>query len=196
MPTPNDYSRVNFGGSDSAGRQDGPAMEYGQVQPSSTLPAPASGNYPDIESSNLTPSANYQEASGNYPDVFSRVDLGGDNTSDYKARSSQGQTGNFGQAVGPNGPKASTNQVPNSVPSKQFSSDTNGRPEALLATTQASIAAHADLNLAYGLTQPVATVGSHPWLRDSCADPTTSEPASAAPDRVRGVPMVRTAPNK
>jgi hypothetical protein len=78
----------------------------------------------------------------------------------------------------------------------QFSSDTSGDPRDLLESTRSGVQAHADINACYGLTQPVATLGSHPWLRDSLADPGTSEPASAAPDRVRGVPMQRQAPNK
>ena len=59
------------------------------------------------------------------------------------------------------------------APSKQFSSDANGDPKALLESTRPGINAHASLNEAYGLMQPVATLGSHPWLRDSLTN--TSE---------------------
>ena len=81
-------------------------------------------------------------------------------------------------------------------PSLQFSSDTSGDPRDLLAQAEAGVKAHAEMNLAYGLTQPIATLGSHPWLRDSVADPGTSEPANAIPNQVRGVPLQRTPPNK
>jgi hypothetical protein len=124
MPTPNDYSRVNFSNS--------PAPEeYGQVNPSDIYPAMPS---------ELVPSP-------------------GD-------------------------------------PERQFSSDVSGDPRDLLENTRPGIEAHADMNLAYGLTQPVATLGSHAWLRDSLADPGTSEPANAIPNQVRGVPLERTPPNK
>jgi hypothetical protein len=194
MPTPNDFTRVTYGGSDSTGRQDSPAMEYGQVNPSSTLPGPSGGNYPATFGGE--PADHYSPAPDAYPNVFSRVSFGGDNTSDYKTRSSQGQTGNFGQAVGPNGPKASTNQVPSPSPSKQFSSDTNGNPNALLAASRPSVDAHASLNECYGLTQPIATPGSHPWLRDSLTNTSTEEAGNAGPNQVRGVPLQRSAPNK
>lgn len=78
----------------------------------------------------------------------------------------------------------------------QFSSDVNGDPKALLESTRAGIEAHADLNACYGLTQPVATLGSHPWLRDGLATTDTEEAGNAAPNQVRGVPMERMAPNK
>jgi len=132
------------------------------------------------------------------PGNYDRVDLGGDNTSDYVKRSSEGVTGNFEQARPEAGllPEYGDNLVPKPIRSKQFSSDTNGNPEALLNTTREGMRAHADLNQQYGLTQPIANLGSHPWLRDGCATQDTSEPATAVPNQVRGVPMERSAPNK
>jgi hypothetical protein len=66
----------------------------------------------------------------------------------------------------------------------------------LLESTRSGVQAHADLNACYGLTQPIATPGSHPWLRDELATPTTDEPSNAIPNEVRGVPLQRTPPNK
>ena len=77
----------------------------------------------------------------------------------------------------------------------QFSSNHSGDPRHLLESTRSGVQAHADLNACYGLTQPIATLGSHPWLRDSLADPGTSEPGNV-PNQVRGVPLQRTPPNK
>ena len=95
------------------------------------------------------------------------------------------------------GPYPSSELVPTpGDPPLQFSSNHSGDPRDLLAKTEAGVKAHAEMNLAYGLTQPVATLGSHPWLRDSLSDPGTSEPANAIPNQVRGVPLQRTPPNK
>lgn len=77
---------------------------------------------------------------------------------------------------------------PKSAPSKQFSSDVNGDPEALCNSTRAGISKHAELNEAYGLTQPVATPGSHPWLRDELATPGIEEPGNAVPSRDLEIP--------
>src|SRR5437762_1349587 len=54
---------------------------------------------------------------------------------------------------------------------RQFSSDKESDPIRLMEQTRAGIEAHASLNESYGLFQPVATLGSHPWLRDSLAVP-------------------------
>jgi hypothetical protein len=121
------------------------------------------------------------------PNEFSRIDF---SRAPASQDASEPEASQFGPYPGPD-------LVPPETRSDaQFSSDTNGRPEALLNSTRSSVQAHADLNLAYGLSQPAATLGQHPWLRDSCADPTTAEPGPAEPDKVRGVPMRREAPNK
>ena len=134
------------------------------------------------------------------PGDYDRVNLGGDNVSDYKRKTSEGMTGEFGTTIPADAP-AYAFEYPENIPTPgdpplQFSSDTNGNPDALLNATRSSVQAHTDLNASYGLTQPVSTLGSHAWLRDGLADPGTSEPGNAAPNQVRGVPLQRTPPNK
>lgn len=45
------------------------------------------------------------------------------------------------------------------------------------------------MNEAYGLCQPVATMGSHPWLRDELAYPSPAEPGNAEPYAAAKVPF-------
>jgi hypothetical protein len=132
------------------------------------------------------------------PGDHDRVNLGGDNVSDYKRRTSEGVTGEFGTSLPSDTlPEYGDDLVPTpGNPPLQFSSDINGDPRDLLAQTDAGVKAHADMNLAYGLTQPIATLGSHPWLPDSLADPGTRAPGNAIPNQGRGVPLQRTPPNK
>ena len=93
-------------------------------------------------------------------------------------------------------------QYPENLPTQgepkewQVSSDVSVDPRDLLESTRSGVEAHADINACYGLTEPVAPAGSHPWLRDSLATPDTSGPAPAQPNQVRGVPLQRQAPNK
>lgn len=56
-----------------------------------------------------------------------------------------------------------------------------GDPVKLMESTRAGIQAHADLNEEYGLCQPEATLGCHPWLRDSLATVGEDEPGNAEP---------------
>ena len=121
------------------------------------------------------------------PNEFSRIDFA---RAPRSQDASEPEASNFG-------PYPGADLVPPETRSDaQFSSDTSGDPRDLLAQTEAGVKAHADMNLAYGLTQPVATLGSHPWLRDSLADPSPSEPGNAVPNEGRGVPLQRTLPNK
>jgi hypothetical protein len=53
------------------------------------------------------------------------------------------------------------------------------------------IQGHADILADAGLTAPIATLGTHPWMRDGIADPGLREPGNAEPDGKRGVPMQR-----
>lgn len=124
------------------------------------------------------------------PNEFSRVNFGGDGESSYERRSGQGRTGNFEQARPEAGllPEYGSDLVPTPSRSPQFSSDVNGKPEALLSSTKAGIQAHAELNQCYGLGQPIATLGSHPWLRDECAVTSTDEPANTVPKPNLGIP--------
>jgi hypothetical protein len=121
------------------------------------------------------------------PNEFSRIDF---SRGPVSRDASEPEASEFGPYPGPD-------IVPPETPSDaQFSSNRSGDPRDLLAQTETGVRAHAEMNLAYGLTQPVATLGSHAWLRDSLADPSTSEPGNAIPDEVRGVPLQRTPPNK
>ena len=78
---------------------------------------------------------------------------------------------------------------PTSGPTGQSSSRGSGDPVQLMNSTKAGIKAHADLNEAYGLCQPEATLGSHPWLRDSLADPSELEPGNAEPSIDQKMPF-------
>lgn len=64
---------------------------------------------------------------------------------------------------------------------KQFSSDVTGNPEELLQQTRACVDQHADLIQVYGYHQPIATLGSHPWLRDELTNTGEMEPGNAEP---------------
>jgi hypothetical protein len=63
----------------------------------------------------------------------------------------------------------------------RFSQDKEGDPLRLMEQTRASVNAHADLNASYGLFQPVATIGSHPFLRDELSNPTEIEAGNESP---------------
>jgi hypothetical protein len=63
----------------------------------------------------------------------------------------------------------------------QFSQDKEGDPIRLMESTRTAVNAHADLNQSYGLNQPVATLGSHPFLRDELSNPTEREAGNAEP---------------
>jgi hypothetical protein len=63
----------------------------------------------------------------------------------------------------------------------QFSSDKENDPIKLLESRRAEVMKHSDMNQAFGLNQPVATIGSHPFLRDELSNPSEAEPANAEP---------------
>jgi hypothetical protein len=63
----------------------------------------------------------------------------------------------------------------------QFSQDKENDPIRLMEQTRAGIDAHANLNESFGLYQPVATLGSHPFLRDELSNPTEREAGNAEP---------------
>ena len=81
--------------------------------------------------------------------------------------------------------------VPNPVPSKQFSEGRSGDPKTLLENARQGVNDHADLIHDYGYTMPVATLGQHPWLRDSLAVPTEREPGAAQPNPEFAIPTKR-----
>ena len=134
------------------------------------------------------------------PGDFDRVNLGGkSDPGSYAQNTNEGTPGEFGTSI-PSDPYAL--EYPENLPTQgppkewQVSSDVSGDPKSLLESTRSGVQAHADINACYGLTQPVAPAGSHPWLRDSLATQDTSGPAPAQPNQVRGVPLQRQAPNK
>ena len=67
--------------------------------------------------------------------------------------------------------------------------EVNGDPKALLESVKPEIQNNSDLNYIYGLCQPIATLGSHPWLRDSCATTGEDEPGDAQPKSGMKVPF-------
>jgi hypothetical protein len=137
MPTPNDFSNVQFGAqqqdykTSSTDSEQRPGI-YGQVD-DSTLPTPQSGDYPRIFDSGA--GEHYIPTPGNYPIDYTRVMIpGGAAPSEYGQ--AQGQTG--GYYPGPD-------IVPDNVPSKQFSSGDNGDPRALAKASGASQSNFANL---------------------------------------------------
>jgi hypothetical protein len=114
---------------------------------------------------------------------FSRLDLG-DRAGESYTRHGENRSGNFGQ-VNPEAtlPDPAADTYPNPFGygydpgNRQFSSNVDGDPRALLEETRSGVESHADMNAAYGLFQPVATLGSHPWLRDELANVTERDRA-------------------
>jgi hypothetical protein len=132
------------------------------------------------------------------PGDFDRVNLGGKSDPGSYTQNANDTGGEFGTSI-PSDPYQLEypENIPHpSDPPLQFSSCVSGDPRDLLNSTRSGVQAHADINACYGLTQPVSTPGSHPWLRDSLATSGTDEPAGAQPNQVRGVPLQRTPPNK
>lgn len=101
----------------------------------------------------------------------------------YKQTERESVSGDYGQCT----PQtlghftSGDDMIPEPVPSMQFSSNKQGDPKKLVREAVDSINAHADLMDTYGYHQPVATLGSHPWLRDELANPTELEPGNAEP---------------
>jgi hypothetical protein len=120
---------------------------------------------------------------------YDNVQLGGSNSvSRGEGKMGRDLGDSYGQESGELPTRTPENVYPNTTNStgmdehnRQFSSDVNGDPKALLQQAREGVDAHADLMQAYGLNQPVATLGSHPWLRDELANPTELEPGNAEP---------------
>ncbi len=85
----------------------------------------------------------------------------GEQQQDYKD-GSQRDGGDYGQ-VNPEltGPHPGNAMIPDSVPSKQFSSDTNGTPTALADETRASMSKFAELQ--EHLNNSLETPGTRVW---------------------------------
>jgi len=123
MPTPNDYSNVQFSGK--------APEEYGQTE-GPQGPAPQSGDYPRTFDSGY--GEHYTPQEGNYPQDYSRITCSGTAPSEY------------GQATGQiSGPYPGSDIVAPNVPSKQFSSDHDGDPRALARASGESQGGFANL---------------------------------------------------
>lgn len=195
MPTGSEYTDVRFGQQDQSYKQTdremSPGIEPQVGGPNASTPA---GNYPNVYdreagSESLGPT----EGEVYYPQrVFDHITCTGPGQS-YVTTERESVSGEYGQceATG-NGPYPGTDIVPSPTPSKQFSSKMTGNPEELLNSTRSQVEAHADLIGAYGYTMPVATMGNHPWLRDSLSNPGEDEPGAAEPTAREQIPMRRT----
>lgn len=70
----------------------------------------------------------------------------------------------------------------------QSSSKMSGDPKDLLADVAPGVKIHADIVAAYGYNMPLATLGSHAWLRDSLADAGENEPGNMQPEAGKKIP--------
>jgi hypothetical protein len=119
---------------------------------------------------------------------FSDVRLGKDQSA-TRQQDNLGAGGEHGYDVHPlaQPPAVAEDNYPNifgqgyDPANRMFSQDKENDPRALLEQTRAGVDAHASMNAAYGLYQPVATLGSHPFLRDELANPTEREAGNAEP---------------
>jgi hypothetical protein len=181
MPTGSEFSDVRMGSGDQSYKQTDREMSGG-VDGQTTGPAGpnVAGNYPNVYDRQMgsepTTPSNYTER------AFSGVSATGPKQ-DYTTSERQSVSGEYGFTDQPNlnGVFVSDNMVPQPVASKQFSSKMSGDPKELLANAQIGVKAHGDLVSSYGYNMPTATLGSHPWLRDSLANTTENEPGQAEP---------------
>ena len=188
-PTGNEYSDVRYGQSEQSYKQTDREMSGG-IEPQIGGPmGPSSvGSYPrtfDRQEGREPEGPDY------YPeDVYNHIPATGE-AQWYTSTERQSVSGEYGQ-VDPNltlGKYSSgDNIVPTPSPSKQFSSNKEGDPKKLVHQAVDSINAHSDLMNAYGLHQPVATMGSHPWLRDELTVTSVMEPGNAEPGPGMEVP--------
>lgn len=186
MPTGNEYSDVRFGDGDQSYKQTDREMSGGvdgQVGgPGNPLPQ---GNYPRIFDQTTGSEPLGTESDDNpfyYPNrSYETIKCTGPGQS-YVTTERESISGEFGQCEAqPTGPYPGTDMVPSPSPSKQFSSKMSGNPQELLNSTRTGIQSHSSLNEAYGLMQPAATIGSHPWLRDELTNTGESEAGNAVP---------------
>jgi hypothetical protein len=191
MPTPNDFTDNRFvGPGGQSYKQTDREMDGGVGgQGMGPLgPQPSSGQYPNTFD---RPAGSEPSRSELYPEtVFGQI-AGSGPAQWYTQSERQSVSGEYGQSDcrGMLGDYLqSDNMVPDPVPSKQFSSDKEGDPKRLVQQARKSIDAHADLMQAYGYNQPIATMGSHCWLRDELATPTEMEPGNAQPSEFVKLP--------
>jgi hypothetical protein len=121
---------------------------------------------------------------------FSRVDFG-KQQDDYRQRYQDSATGEFDpQAPGtvPESTVEDTRFIPAEISNFQFSSKMSGDPKELAQNARQGVEAHASILEAYGYNMPLATMGTHPWLRDGLADASQKEPGNGQPVAGAGIP--------
>jgi hypothetical protein len=195
MPTGNEFQDVRFGQQDQSYKQTDRDMSPGwDANVTSEGQQPTSGQYPNVydrQAGSEPLGTSSEDNPFYYPQrVFDEIQCTGPGQS-YVMTERESIGGEFnachpGLELGKF--TSADNIVPDTVPSKQFSSDKNGDPRALLQATRSEISQHAEINQLYGLNQPAATLGSHPWLRDELATPSETEPANAVPAKGMKVP--------
>jgi len=181
MPTGNEFTDVRFGQQDETYKQTDREMSGGiEPQIGGGLPAPSAGSYPLVYDSQAGSEPSSPDL---YPQrVFTAIPATGP-AEDYTSHggSRGGEYGQVNPSMTLGRYYSGDNMVPDSVPSKQFSSDKEGDPKKLVRQAVDCINSHADLMNAYGYHQPVATLGSHPWLRDELTVTSEMEPGNAEP---------------
>jgi len=195
MPTGNEFVAVHFGQQEQSYKQNEQESRSGEYGNSTrqTEPAPSAGSYPSVfdRQAGSEPLAT-GEAQNYYPEkVFQQIDCTGPGQS-YVQSERESVSGEYDQAAPGNFLGKFTNGddiVPEPVQSKQFHGDKEGDPKKLVRQATASIGHHSDLLKASGLRMPIATYGTHPWLRDELSTPGEEEPGQAEPDRDLKVPL-------
>jgi hypothetical protein len=186
MPTGNEFSDVRFGQGDQSYKQTDREMSPGwDKNVTAQGQQPTSGQYPNVYDRSAGSEPMGTESEDNpfyYPNrAFEYIKCSGPGQS-YVTTERESISGEFTTCKpGETGPYPGTDMVPSPTPSKQFSSDKEGDPKKLVRQATVSVNAHSDLMKAYGYNLPVATMGSHPWLRDELATQDETEPGNAEP---------------
>jgi hypothetical protein len=196
MPTGNEFTDIRFGSTGDQSYKQTDGEMSGGVDPRMTGPdGPSSpGSYPRTFDREAGSEPLPTEGEVYYPQrVFEQITCTGPGQS-YVTTSREQVSGEYGQCDGqaPGGPYPGTDMVPSPTPSKQFSSKMSGDPKELLNSARQGVESHADLMHLYGYNQPVATLGSHPWLRDGLVTPDEREPGNAEPSRNYKIPRSMT----
>jgi hypothetical protein len=129
------------------------------------------------------------------PNDFSRLNFAPQD-SNYRMHGDE-RSGEFAEnAAAPEAPTLAEDTYPGMLNDSRygsganpFSTDVEADPKLLHQEARESVDAHADLMRAYGYGMPIATLGSHPWLRDDMADRSTREPGQAEPEAPLGIPQ-------
>jgi hypothetical protein len=193
MPTGSEYQDVRLGSGDQSYKGTDREMSPGwDANVTAAGQQPTSGQYPNVYDRAAGQEPMGTESEDNpfyYPNrAYEYIKCTGPGQS-YVTTERESVSGEFNMCrPGETGPYPGTDMVPSPTPSKQFSSKMSGNPEELCESTRPGIEAHADLMHVYGYNMPVATMGSHPWLRDGLANTSELEPANAEPKREYKIP--------